>query len=100
MNDTNPLKALALVAITVLLTACAADNPPGPMPTGSIVSGPKPAHVSAVSPERPANAPMGKCANRHIEHLNGQQPGGASVLAQKEAEDGICTQLRKINELP
>ena len=97
MNYRNTLKALALLPLAVFFAGCASDNSPGPMATGSIVSGPKPAQVSAVASERPANAPLAKCGERHIEYQNGQRPGGTTVLAQKEAEDGICTELRRIN---
>ena len=79
-------------------------TPPPAAPKTKIVTGSiakpdaKPDENSETS-MTPASAIVGSsawCAQRHVEAIEGKAPGGATVLAQKEAHDGICEQQRGI----
>jgi hypothetical protein len=109
------LKATA-ISVAVLLAGCARELPPrqiaarasveppakpqSKIVTGSIVKAePNPVVPAEVAPA-PEAAIIGSaawCAQRHIDAAEGRAPGGATVLAQKEAHDGICEQQRGIS---
>lgn len=111
------LKATAISA-AVLVTGCARELPPQPLQrhaavqpsrlqpkpkivTGSIIKA-EPAALSFAPVEvtpAPESAIVGSaawCTQRHIDAAEGRAPGGATILAQKEAHDGICEQQRGI----
>lgn len=108
---------VSAISIAVLIAGCARELPPQPIAARVIVEPPKQANQqpkiitgsivkaepAAVAPVEAAPPPEAAiigsaawCAQRHIDAAAGRVPGGATVLAQKEAHDGICEQQRGI----
>ena len=77
--------------------------PPSPakpkIVTGSITKPEAKTETTTEATMTPESAIVGSaawCAQRHVDAAEGRAPGGATVLAQKEAHDGICEQQRGI----
>ena len=104
--------ALTAASLTLLVAGCREELAPQRLHahsitptakpkivTGSIEKPPATSDTATETTMMPGSAVVGSavwCAQRHVEAAEGKAPGGAMILAQKEAHDGICEQQRGI----
>ncbi len=90
----NSIRISGAVLASVLVAACAIDNPDAKSSvTGSLK--PRPAAESAARPASKSSDDTKRafCAQRHIDYQAGKDPGGAKTIEQKQADDRLCEAL-------
>ena len=86
----NATKVAGAALLGLLLAACAVGNQEGKFATTGSLKPRAQASTASPSSKNPDEALKAFCAKRHVEYQSGKAPGGATSLAQKQADDRRC----------